>query len=106
MPKEVVDAPSLEAFKASLDVALGSLVWWLVTLHIAGGLELDKHCGPFQPRPFCDSAILIWQFCRDGRLQGKPRYSILNSMLHLLFIETTLIEDKQVSSDDSIAYQQ
>ena len=36
-PKEVVDAPSLEAFKARLDVALGSLVWWLVTLHIAGG---------------------------------------------------------------------
>jgi len=41
LPKEVVDAPSLEAFKARLDVALGSLVWWLVTLHIAGGLKLD-----------------------------------------------------------------
>ena len=25
MPREVVDAPSLEAFKARLDVALGSL---------------------------------------------------------------------------------
>ena len=37
MPKEAVEAPSLEAFKARLDVALGSLVWWLVTLHIAGG---------------------------------------------------------------------
>ena len=37
MPKEAVDAPSLEAFKARLDVALGSLVWWLVTLHIGGG---------------------------------------------------------------------
>ena len=36
LPKEVVDAPSLEAFKARLDVALGSLVWWLVTLHTAG----------------------------------------------------------------------
>jgi len=32
-----VDAPSLEAFKARLDVALGSLVCWLATLHIAGG---------------------------------------------------------------------
>ena len=38
-----------------LDVALGSLVWWLVTLHIAGGLKLDGHCGPFQRRPFDDS---------------------------------------------------
>ena len=37
LPKEVVDAPSLEAFKARLDVALGSLVWWLATLHIVGG---------------------------------------------------------------------
>jgi len=27
LPKEFVDAPSLEAFKATLDVALGSLVW-------------------------------------------------------------------------------
>jgi len=30
--KEVVNAPSLEAFKGRLDVALGSLVWWLATL--------------------------------------------------------------------------
>ena len=50
-----MDVPSLEAFKARLDVALGSLVWWLVTLHIAEELKLDDHCGPFQPRPFCDS---------------------------------------------------
>ena len=41
LPKEVVDAPSLEAFKARLDVVLGSLVWWLATLYIAEGLELD-----------------------------------------------------------------
>ena len=37
LPKEAVDAPSLQAFQARLDVALGSLVCWLVTLHIAGG---------------------------------------------------------------------
>ena len=37
LPKEAVGAPSLQAFKARLDVALGSLVCWLVTLHIAGG---------------------------------------------------------------------
>ena len=55
MPKEAVDAPSLEAFKARLDVALGSLVCWLATLHIAGGLKPGHHCGPLQPRPFYDS---------------------------------------------------
>ena len=38
LPKEAVDAPSLEAFKARLDVALGSLGCWLATLHIAGGV--------------------------------------------------------------------
>ena len=39
LPEEVVHVPSLEAFKARLDVALSSLVWWLATLHIAGGLN-------------------------------------------------------------------
>ena len=37
LPKEAVDAPSLEAFKARLDGALGSLVWWLASLPAAGG---------------------------------------------------------------------
>lgn len=40
--KEVVDFPFPEAFKARLDVALGSLVWWLVTLSVARRLKLDK----------------------------------------------------------------
>ena len=58
LPKEAVDAPFLEASNAMLDVALGSLVWWLATLHIAGALELNNHCGPFQPRPFCNSTTM------------------------------------------------
>ena len=56
LPKEVVDAPSLE--NARLDVALGSLVEWLTTLPMAGGLKLDDFCGPFQP-----SHSMILQFC-------------------------------------------
>jgi len=36
-------------------VALGSLVCWLAALHIAGGVKLNDHYGPFQPRPFYDS---------------------------------------------------
>ena len=32
LPTEVVNAPSLEAFKAKLDVTLGILVQWLATL--------------------------------------------------------------------------
>jgi len=41
LPREAVDAPSLEVFKARLDGALSNLVWWEVSLLVAGGLELD-----------------------------------------------------------------
>jgi len=58
-PRRLWMPPSLQAFKARLDVALGSLVWWLATLPIAGGLKLHDNCGPFQPRPFYDSMILV-----------------------------------------------
>jgi len=36
LPREAVDAPSLEVFKARLDGALGSLSWWVATLPMAG----------------------------------------------------------------------
>ena len=71
MPKEVVDAPSLEAFKARLDVALGSLVWGLVTLPIAGWLKLHDHCAPFQPRPFYDS--MIYQITKQRNTAAKKQ---------------------------------
>jgi len=38
LPREVVEAPSLETFKARLDWALSKLVWWKMSLLIAGGL--------------------------------------------------------------------
>ena len=41
LPREVVDTPSLEVFKARLDEALNNLFWWKVSLPTAGGLELD-----------------------------------------------------------------
>jgi len=49
LPKEAADAPSLQAFKARLDVALGSLVCWLVTLHIAGGWNWMSTVALFNP---------------------------------------------------------
>ena len=36
LPREAADAPSLEVFKARLDGALGGLVWWEVSLPMAG----------------------------------------------------------------------
>jgi len=76
LPKEAVDAPPLEAFKARLDVALGSLVWWLVTPHIAGELKTDEHCGPFQLRPFYDSMIRFSMYenpIKDNYCKGSHK---------------------------------
>jgi len=41
LPREAVAAPSLEVFKARLDGALSTLVWWKMSLLMAGGLEQD-----------------------------------------------------------------
>ena len=57
-PREAVAAPSLAVFKARLDGALSNLVWWKMSLLMAGGLEQDDLYGPFQPKPFYDSMIL------------------------------------------------
>jgi len=38
-PREVVDASSLEVFKARSDGTLSNLVWWKVSLPMAGGVR-------------------------------------------------------------------
>jgi len=39
LPRGAVDAPSLAVFKARLDGAWSTLVWWKVSLPMAGGVE-------------------------------------------------------------------
>ena len=39
LPREVVESPSLETFKARLDRALSNLVWLKMSLLTAGGLD-------------------------------------------------------------------
>jgi len=41
LPREAVAAPSLAGFKARLDGALSNLVWWKMSLLMAGGLGPD-----------------------------------------------------------------
>ena len=41
LPREAVDAPTLEALRARLDGALGALSWLVATLPAAGLLELN-----------------------------------------------------------------
>jgi len=56
LPKEAVDAPSLQAFKARLDVPLGSLGCWLATLHIAGSWNGMSIVGLFNP----GRSMILW----------------------------------------------
>ena len=67
LPREAVAAPSLEVFKARLDGALSNLVWWKVSLPLAGGLDLY---GPFQPKTFYDSIQYICGFHHKQVLQN------------------------------------
>ncbi len=59
LPREVVDAPSLETFKARLDGALSNLIWLEMSLLLAGGLDWMGFEGPFPPKPFYDSKLVI-----------------------------------------------
>lgn len=43
-----VDVPSLEIFKARLNETQSNLVWWRVSLSMAGELELDDFQDSFQ----------------------------------------------------------
>ena len=56
LPKEVVDAPSLEAFKVRAGCGSGQPGLVVGDPAHSGGLKLDDHCGPFQPRPSYDTS--------------------------------------------------
>ncbi|KAK4811235.1 hypothetical protein QYF61_022138 [Mycteria americana] len=55
LPREVVDAPSLETFKARLDGALSNLIYLKMSLLIAGGRKHGEGCCKFHSRnsSFC-----------------------------------------------------
>ena len=85
MPREVVSALSSEAFKARLDRALGSLILWLASLLVAGGLELDGLNCLFQRKAYYDSMIL-------EEVQGFTISNVLSSCRILIaFIYETLV---------------
>jgi len=57
LPREVVDAPSLETLKARMDGALSSLVLLKMSLLTAGWLAWMTSKCPFQRKAFYDSMI-------------------------------------------------
>jgi len=57
LPREVVDAPSLEMFKARLDGAGSNLTELKLSLLIAQGLAQMAFNGPFRPKACHDSIL-------------------------------------------------
>lgn len=41
LPRDIVDVPSLKVLKTGLVEALGKLIYWVESLPMAGGLELN-----------------------------------------------------------------
>ena len=66
LPREAVDAQSLEMLKNRLDGALGSPDLEGGGPGCGRGLELDDPWGPFQPKPFYDSMNLQLGGCFNG----------------------------------------
>jgi len=96
LPKEAVDAPSLEAFKARLAVALGSLVCWLATLHVAGGLKLNDH----EPRPFCDSTIQWFYFLWGKKKRGNIQHASVHFIFQCVVLNFLMSDHRSVWPDD------
>ena len=57
LPREVVDAPSLETFQARLVGALSNLTQVKMSLLTAGGVGWVASKGPFQPKASYDSIL-------------------------------------------------
>lgn len=57
LPRETVVASYLAVFKARLDGAPSNLVYWKVSLSMAGGVKLDYIEGTFQPKPCHDFMV-------------------------------------------------
>jgi len=85
-----VAAPSLAGFKARLDGALSTLVWWKMSLLMAGGLEPGDLQGPFQPKPCYDSIIYRGSERGEVWLKGGGREISAPAMLLLTFEDDTL----------------
>jgi len=60
LPREAVDAPSLETLRARLDGALSNLIQVKMSLLTAEALDWMASTGPFQPKPFSDSIKIFY----------------------------------------------
>ena len=78
LPREVVDVPSLETFRARLDEILGPDLE-VGNPAMAGGLVLDDLKDPLWPKPFYDST----QNSKDPNEDKQKRIFSLSPMAYL-----------------------
>jgi len=74
-PREAVAAPSLAVFKARLDGALSTLLWWKGSLPMAGGWDWVIYKGPSDPN---HSVTLYYN--------STMKFVLKNAMLCICFI--------------------
>jgi len=76
--REAVAAPSLAVFKARLDGAWSSLVWWKMSLPMAGGLDLGVCKVSSNP----NYSMILWyspeKHLRNGKLAWRSGGSVLH----------------------------
>ena len=66
LPREAVDASSLEVFTVRLDGTFSNLIYWKMSLPMAGALDYMMFKGPFQPKPVYESIIWDTSFHNAG----------------------------------------
>jgi len=64
------------------------------------GLKLDEHCGPFQPRPFCDSVILWLKHTHSN----YPLYTNAEKSRVLLLTWRSYIESQNTLLSSQFSY--
>lgn len=67
VPREAVDAPCLEVFKAQLDGASANLIWWVASLPTAGGWSWGSFEVPSNP----SLSVLLW--LDEGKESSKQK---------------------------------
>jgi len=93
-----VDAPFLEAFKARLDVALGSLVCWLATLHIAGGWNVMRIVVLFNP----GRSTVLWDAKPPRHQQNQAQLQLLSPPTGTAFGNTRFIFILPLTCDEGL----
>jgi len=95
-----VAGPSPAVFKARLDGALSNLVWWKMSLLMAGGLEPDDLQDPFQHKPFYDSITWRIKVADANLLKDQATIFTMNSSSKILYFHKIVLLEELVIAEN------